>query len=196
MLLKQKSFKLEAAITTSFQPKELNRDYSIIYFNIVGITFSHIQSFPIDYLYFKLKRKQEEKIKVKCPSDRIASHRLQSTENEMETISAGSEVHKNQLLCVYCLTCHMKDVTTHTFKIALQNGLVLYGLQLFAFSYVWRKCTNCGWICTHPALHLKDFFIEKANIKTIQQGKLSLDKLDFASQKWYSKTARFPFHHH
>lgn len=93
MLLKQKSFKLEAAITTSFRPKELNRDYSIIYFNIVGIMFSHIQAFPIDYLYFKLKRKQQEKIKVKCPSDSITSHRVQSTKNEMETISAGRVLH-------------------------------------------------------------------------------------------------------
>lgn len=50
MLLKQKSFKLEAAITTSFQPKELNRDYSIIYFNVVGIIFPHVQSFLTDYL--------------------------------------------------------------------------------------------------------------------------------------------------
>lgn len=80
-------------MTTSLQPKELNRDYSIIYFNVDGITFSHIQAFPIDYLYFKLRRKQEEKVKVKCPSDSITSHRLQSTENEMETISAGRVLH-------------------------------------------------------------------------------------------------------
>lgn len=52
MLLKQKSFKLEAAITTSFQPKELNRDYSIIYFNVVGIIFPHIQSFPTELPLF------------------------------------------------------------------------------------------------------------------------------------------------
>lgn len=55
--------------------------------------FSHIQVFPIDYLYFKLKRKQEEILKVECPSDSITSHRLQSTENKMETISSGRALH-------------------------------------------------------------------------------------------------------
>lgn len=98
MLLKQKSFKLEAAITTSFQPEELYSDYSIIYFNVIGIIFSHIQAFPIDYLYFKLKRKQEENIKVKCPSDSITSRRLQSTEIEMETISAGRVLHNLKVM--------------------------------------------------------------------------------------------------
>lgn len=48
--------------------------------------------FPIDSLYFKLKKKRKEKREVKCPSDSIASNRLQSTENEMETISAGKRV--------------------------------------------------------------------------------------------------------
>lgn len=67
MLLKQKSFTLEAAITTSFQPKELNRDYSINYFNVVGIIFSPLQAFPSDYLYFKLKRKEEEKNMSQVP---------------------------------------------------------------------------------------------------------------------------------
>lgn len=53
------------------------------------------------------------------------------------------------------------------------------------------------WMDLHPFSFVSEtFFRDKANIKTIQQGKTSSDMLDLASQKWYSKTARFPFHHH